>query len=89
MIVRRSERLPKRSVFIVSSSRLVTSQDAEHICHRNTDTVRPPWQVERVQATVTLQAGRAAARVTGRDVGRDHVLPLPPEAIPTLVELER
>jgi hypothetical protein len=69
--------------------------------HRILATGRPPWQVERTLATITLKnaAARLATitvldenlcarqRIAGEVRGADYVLPLPVDAIYTLVEL--
>jgi hypothetical protein len=76
-------------------------QGGDYTGHKIVATGGLPWQVERIQASVTLKgaAGRVRAataldpnlrpfaRVAGRDAGADHVLPLPREAIYTLIEL--
>jgi hypothetical protein len=76
-------------------------QGGEYTGHRVQATGRLPWQIERIQATVTLKgaAGRVRAatvldpnlrpreRREGRAVGADWELPLPPDAIYVHVEL--
>jgi hypothetical protein len=79
----------------------LTWQGADYTGHKILATGGLPWQVERIQASVTLKgaAGRVRAataldpnlrpqgRVSGRDAGADHELALPTDAIYLHVEL--
>ncbi len=77
-------------------------QGGDYTGHRIVATGGLPWQVERIRARVTLKAAAGRVRsataldanlrpigaVRGRDSGGDYELPLPAEAIYTLVELD-
>lgn len=76
-------------------------QGGDYTGHRIVATGGLPWQVERIQATVTLKSAagrvlsataldenlRARAAVAGADRGTDYVLPLPPDSLHVLLQL--
>jgi hypothetical protein len=76
-------------------------QGADYTGHRITATGRLPWQVERIQGTITLRGAarrivsvtaldenlRRRAPVAGEARGPDYVIPLPAESIYVVVTL--